>query len=172
MIAEYDDDDHGEKSPMVSLAALSDWLPKKDSPAKLPQLTTFNEQIAIMEKILCLRPYNIDLVTANTILGELESKIDDSFTLADLITFADGIEEYVVKRWNDHGSKLVLSRHHWHGSLTFHKELEGLCDELHWSVKQRLKDGEPIGQIIETLEAQMIEGNRRLCTKPSTFAFE
>lgn len=113
-------------------------------------------------------PYNIDLVTP----GEPESKIENSFTLVGLITFADCIEEYVVKKWNNYWSKLVLSRHHWHSSLTFHKELEGLCKELHWSVKQRLKDGEPIGQVIESLEAQLIEGNRRLCTKPATFAFE
>ena len=135
-------------------------------------MKSYHDQIAVIEQIMCLRPYNIDMVTSNVILGELETRVEDSFTLADLIAFAEGADEHVMKMYKDSGSKLLVSQRHWMGVVPFHREMERLWGELREDMQKRLGDGQPLSMVMGDLEAEMMRANKSKCRVLPTFSFE
>ena len=125
-----------------------------------------------LEKIFCLRPYSTTCAATNLILGELEAKVDESFTIADLIHFADGAEEYVRNRWNKDGCALVSSQRHWPGRVAFHKDLAVLWEELDAQVHDLLKIGTPVVQVMDKMEQDLTRANQKKCSIAARFRFD
>lgn len=130
-----------------------------------------HKQLDALEDIARLRPYNPSLYTSNTILAELETNVQDSFTLSDIIAFADGAHDYVMGKWGDQGVQILASTTHWPGSISVHRQLDRLWGSLDKAVQERLAGGEAIADIINDLEFELERCNRRKCNVPARFSF-
>jgi hypothetical protein len=125
-------------------------------------------QLDALEQILCLRPYTL---ASHCILFELEEKVQDDFTLADLIAFADGAERFVSDKYGSKGVDLIASKEHWVGSVNFHKELSKLWDDLDDEVQGKVCAGNTLASVLLELELKLSSKNKELCKFPSKFSF-
>ena len=127
------------------------------------------KQLDALEDISRLRPYNFSLT--NVALHELESKVQDSFTLSDLIKFAEDAQGYVMQKWGDLGLQVVSSTKLWPGVILFHKQLDWSWNRLDASIQERLAKGDSIADIINDIESELEACNRKRCRAPAQFSF-
>ena len=129
-----------------------------------------HQQLDVLEEIMILRPYNLD-ASPKLIIGLLEAMVEDSFTLADLVKFADDAETYVLQKWGREGQALIADKNSWPGALSFHKQLGALWIKLEKSIQARLESGETLSRLIEDLESDLERFNREICTHAAVFKF-
>lgn len=128
-------------------------------------------QVEALHKLKLLRPYERD-VLCNCILRELEAKVDDSFTLADLMAFASNAGQYVVSKYGVHGMALFGPTGPWKPEIQFHKDLALCWDELTPSSQFELQNGIPIQQVLIAAEQLLMKENAKKCLVPAKFQFE
>jgi hypothetical protein len=125
-------------------------------------------QLDALEQILSLRPYTI---ANHCILFELEEKVQDDFTLADLIQFSDGAEKFVSDKYGAKGVDLISSKEHWVGAVNFHKELARLWEDLGPEVKKNVCSGNTLASVLQDLELDLAAKNKELCKVSAKFSF-
>ena len=136
-----------------------------------------------------LRPYKREWIMmfspTTTVPKEVESMVDvKTFTLADLIAFAEGVEAYVKAKCGKHllpkynqsmystcADVLLSHECGWLGAMTFHMQLNALWNELDERVQKMLRDGGFVKNVIDKLKEELVHENRALCNVDPTFFF-
>lgn len=124
------------------------------------------KQLDLLEAMLCLRPYDIDMAETNTILQALEARANDSFTMADLIAFAEGAEAFAISKF---GSTTEI--HTLIGCSFFHKQLAEVWEQMDTDIQSLLSAGIPVSKILIQVEMELATQNKSRCSKPSSFTF-
>lgn len=135
--------------------------------------------VCMLERIMLLRPYRIERAIAsekgggsNTILEELEAKVDASFTLSDLIAFNNGAPEYVARRYGSFGVQILTNSSYWHLPPMFHKDLASLWDRLSPTSQHMLENGMPIAILLAAATDELSASNAKKCLAAAKFRFE
>ena len=84
-----------------------------------------------------------------------------TFSIADLVVFAEGLENYARAR--GYATRIDTTK--------FHRQLARLWGQLDQRVQAKLARGAPISAVIEQLSQELVNLNKSWSTVPATFKF-